>query len=213
MKKNLVIIGGGGHAKVLIDILKKIDKYEIIGITDSNKITDSLTGIPVIGSDEILPSLRNQGVECAFIGIGSVEDNSLRAGLFSKVISLGFEMINIIHPSAIIADSVEFGSGVAVMAGAIINPGAVIGNNVIINSGAIIEHDCVIGDNVHICPGVNCAGGVNIGELSHIGIGTTLKQCINIGKNVTVGAGSVVIKNIDDNFIVAGVPARILSKK
>jgi len=213
-KKKLVIVGGGGHAKVLLDILLKVKEYEVIGITDkSGKLQHgAILGVPYIGDDDLLPSLCKQGVEYAFVGLGSSGDNFPRARLYYKIKQLGFRLINIIHPQTIIADSVSIGEGNAIMAGAIINPGVTIGNNVIINTGAIVEHDCIIRDHVHICPGASCAGALEIGEYSHIGIGVAVKQCLKIGKNVTVGVGSVVIKDIPDNVVVAGVPVKVIGR-
>ncbi|MDI6703310.1 MAG: acetyltransferase [bacterium] len=212
--KKVVGVGAGGHAKVLIDILKKEDTYEIVGITDVKQelFGSEIFGIPIIGSDEELPRLFESGVGYAFIGVGSVRDPSLRTYLFRKTLQIGFRMINIVHKSAIISDEVVLGCGISIMAGAIINIGVKIGDNVIINTGAIIEHDCVIEDNVHISPGVKIGGGVRIGKDTHIGIGATIIQNKTIGEDVVVGAGSVVIRNVPDRVTVVGSPAKILKK-
>lgn len=212
--KKVVGLGAGGHAKVLLDILKQGDSFEVIALTDTRKELHNtdVSGIKVIGDDEQLPELYRKGIRYAFIGVGGVQDNIRRTEVFKKAISIGFEVINIIHPSAVIADSVSLGRGVAIMAGAILNSDTVIGNNVIINTGAIVEHDCLIKDNVHICPGAKMAGNVTVEESSTLGIGCVVIQGINIGKNCLVGAGSVVLNDVPDNTIVVGSPAKAIEQ-
>lgn len=213
--KKIIIVGGGGHARVIIDILLKIPDVEIIGITEVRKELHGtfLLDIPVRGDDSILPQLLKKEDTSAIIGVGSIGDTALRAKLFEEVKAMGFTFINVIHPYSCINSRVVLGEGNVIMAGAIINPDVVIGNNTIINTGVIIEHDCIIEDNTHISLGVKLGGGIKIGKNSHIGIGATIIQGINVGKNVIVGAGSVVIRDIPDNTTVVGVPAKIIKRR
>lgn len=210
--KKIVLIGAGGHCKVIIDIIKSKDEYEIIGIIDNNSI-GSVFDIPIIGDDSILDSIYMGGVDYAFIAIGAISNINIRNKIYTKLKYIGYKLPILIHKSAIISRFSSIGEGTCVMAGAIVNPGVDIGENCIINTGSVIEHDCKIGDNTHISPNVSIAGGVNIGFNTHIGIGSCVIQNIEIGSNVTVGAGAVVINNINNNVLVVGVPAREKIKK
>lgn len=212
--KKVVIIGGGGHARNLIDILSKTSGLQLVGITDIRKdMEETFEGdIPVLGTDLILPELIKKGVHYTIIGVGSVGNPQKRIELFKHAQSIGFKFINAIHSWTWISSKVTLGVGNAIMPGVVINPNVIIGNNTIINTGVIIEHDCRIEDNIHIGPGAKIGGGVMIRKDTHVGIGSTIIQGINIGENVIIGAGSVVIKDVPDNITVVGVPAKILRR-
>ncbi|WP_069650357.1 acetyltransferase [Caloranaerobacter ferrireducens] len=213
MKEKVILIGGGGHCKVVIDAIKRENRYEIVGITDIRSIGEKVLNVPIIGNDSKLQEIRNSGINKALITLGSIKDNSYRISLYDKVKRIGFSFINVIHPQAIIGEQVFMENGNVILPGVIINACTRIGNNCIINTGSIIEHDCVIGDHVHISPGVKIAGGVKIGKGSFIGIGSTIIQGVKIGNNVTIGAGAVVIEDIPDNAIVVGIPAKNIKYK
>jgi UDP-perosamine 4-acetyltransferase len=207
-------LGAGGHAKVVIDILRLMEDYEFVGLLDPKReLWDTeVLGVPVIGDDDLLPELYDKGVRFAFIGLGGIGDTRPRRQLYGKVRQSGFDIVPALHPRSVIAASVSIGHGPTVLAGAVINSGARIGDNVIVNTGAIVEHDCVVGDHVHIATGARLASSVYVGERSHIGLGASIRQCIHIGRNVVVGAGAVVVKDVPDNVVVVGVPARILKR-
>ena len=211
-KKKIVLIGGGGHCKVVISILKKLDNFEIAGIVDNYKAGSLISGIKIIGTDDDLRDIYKSGIDNALITVGSTKDNTKRYRLFKMAREIGYEFPVIISPEAIV-DDVRIEEGTIVMPGSIINIDSSIGKNCIINTGSIIEHDCKIGNHCHIAPGVHISGVVNIGELSFIGIGATIIQGIKIGKNVTIGAGSVVIKDIPDNAFVVGNPGKVIKNK
>jgi len=213
VKKKIVLIGGGGHCKVVISILKKSDNFEITGIVDSYKAESFISGIKIIGTDDDLKNIYKSGIHNALITVGSIKDNTKRYRLFNMAREIGYKFPVIISPEAIVDKNVKIDEGTVIMPGSIINVDSSIGKNCIINTGAIIEHDCAIEDHCHIAPGVHISGAVNIGRLSFIGISATIIQGIKIGKNVTVGAGSVVIKDIFDNVITVGNPAKIISNK
>jgi len=211
--KKIVLIGGGGHSKVIIDIIKSTNEYEIVGITEKNNISKSILDIPVLGDDSILEELNKKDVEYAFICIGISEDGVLRNILYDKLKKIGFKIPRLIHKQAIVSPYSKIREGTCVMAGAIINPNAKIGINSVINTGAIIEHDCFIGDNTFISPGAVLAGNVKIKDNSLIGMGSKIIEGKTIGNNVTIGAGAVVIDDIPDNSVVVGVPAKVIKMK
>ncbi|URN96111.1 MAG: acetyltransferase [Candidatus Pristimantibacillus lignocellulolyticus] len=205
MSRPLIIIGNGGHASVLTEIL--MDRTEkIIGFTAPLQEKNRY-GLPYLGSDEVIENYLPS--ECMLVlGIGMIEPSPLREKLFNYYFNIGYQFMTVIHPSAIIAPSVRLGQGVQVMAGAIIQTNTKIADNSIINTGAIIDHDCQISSHTHISPGTRLSGGVHIKKGTHIGVGATVIQNITIGENCLIGAGAVVINNIADNLKVIGVPAK-----
>ncbi|WP_055668132.1 acetyltransferase [Desnuesiella massiliensis] len=212
MSKKIVLLGAGGHCKVIIDIIKSTSQYEIIGITDKN-VRRSTLDIPILGDDNILENLYKNGIEYAFICLGAIDNLSLRNNLYKMLKNIGFKIPVLIHKNAIISQNVSIGEGTCIMPGAIVNSGAYIGENCIINTGSVIEHDCKIQNNTHISPKVCLGGGVKIGYNSHIGIGANIIQGISIGNDVTIGVGAVVINNLEDNCTAVGVPAKPIKFK
>lgn len=207
--EKLIIIGGGGHARVLIDLIKLSGQFDIIGVLDSQTELDSpAPGISVIGNDDLLPELYSEGIKNACIAIGSIKDNSKRKILYEKVKQIGFSIPFLVHPGSIVSENVKLSEGAQIMAGAIVQAGTIIGENTIINTGAIVDHDCKIGRHVHICSGAVMSGGVIANDESFIGAGSTIIQGIKIGRCATIAAGSVVVNNVPDGCTVKGVPAR-----
>lgn len=210
--KRIVLIGAGGHCKVIIDIIKSTNEYEITGITDKN-VKGNVLNIPIIGDDNILKQLYNKGVHYAFICVGALNNISARDIINKKLKNAGFTLPVLIHKNSVVSEFAHIEHGTCVMPGAIINAGADVGENCIINTGSIVEHDCKIGSNCHISPNACVGGNVKIGDSSHIGIGSTVIQSINIGQNVTIGAGAVVISDIPDNCTAVGIPAKIIKSR
>jgi UDP-perosamine 4-acetyltransferase len=209
---SIIGIGAGGHAKVMLEILRLDPGCRLVGLLDRNRELwgKEIAGVPVLGGDELLDKLRAEGIHHAFIGVGSAGNSARRQKLYELALSHGFQVVPAIHPQAVISPSARIGAGVAIMAGAIINADAQIGDNVIINTGAIVEHDCSIGNHTHIATGALLAGGVHIGNGSHVGVGASVKQGMRIGRNAIVGAGAAVVKDVPENSVFAGVPARRL---
>jgi UDP-perosamine 4-acetyltransferase len=206
MKPGLVVIGSGGHAKVVVDILEEIDDFEIAGCTTADPVPD-LLGYPVLGGDDVLPDILQKGVRHAFVAIGQ---NGLRRKLTRHVVDLGFSLINVVSPRATLSRRVKLEMGIVIMPGAIINAGAWIGEGAIINTGAIVDHDCGVGSYVHIAPGVFVAGTVSIGTGAFLGIGSRVIPGIAIGCRATIGAGAVVVRDVPDGVTAVGVPARVI---
>ena len=180
---------------------------EVDFCVDNDGDVDHCNGVKIIHGDEHLAGLRLRGYSRIFVAIG---DNSVRTRLSESIISMGFEMVNAIHPSAIVSPSATLGYGIAIMAGAIINAEAVIGSLSIINTGSVIEHGCTIGCSVHVAPLSALAGNVSVGDMSNLGIGSRAIPGVSIGRRVTLGAGSVVIDDIADGLTCVGMPARPL---
>ena len=210
---NIVIIGAGGHGKVVLEIVRRDLDVKFVGFIDDDKNSHdkAVDGAMVLGDLDSLPALiLANKLEGAIIAVGN---NKTRARLYGKLKKLGLIMINAIHPDALIAKDVEIGEGVVIAAGVVINTGTRIGNNVIINTGAIIDYGNVLEDHTHISPGVKLGSKVTVKKYTHVGLGAKVVEEITIGENVTVGAGAVVLENIPDNSLAVGVPARVVRQK
>lgn len=195
---------------MVLDILQQTPLIKVTGFIDDNQelVAKVIHGVPVIGNTNSLPQLvEEHGIEGAIIAVGN---QRIRAQLFGTTKATGLKLINAIHPSAIIANTVRIGEGVTIAAGAVINTDTRIGDDVIVNTRASIDHDNIIGDHVNIQPGVSLGGLVTVKACSEIGIGATVIQNINIGESSTVAAGAVVITDVPDRVTVAGVPAKII---
>ena len=210
MSKKILLIGGGGHCKSVIDSLLLTREYSGIGVVEkSGDRGDVVMGIPVVGNDDDLPALYHQGYRYAFFAVGSTANPSLRVGLFAEFKRIGFLIPNIIDPSAVVSTHSVLGEGIYVGKNAVVNAGVKLGNGVIINTGALVEHDCRIGEFVHIAPGVILTGGVNVGDYTHIGAGCMVKQRVTIGSDSMIGMGSTIIGDIpNDTVILAKSSAR-----
>lgn len=195
----IVILGMGGHARSLVDILEREGKYEIEGyvVNDMEK-GNIIAGYPIIGRDNNLEEIFQAGIKYAAIGIGFLGKGSIRKVLWKKLKEIGFLLPVICDTSAIIANNVMIGEGSVIGKGAIINSGSVIGKLSIINTGAIIEHDCVIGDFTHISVGSVLCGGVRVGKETFIGANATVIQGKNIGEGCVIGAGLVIRKDMEE---------------
>jgi sugar O-acyltransferase (sialic acid O-acetyltransferase NeuD family) len=208
--KPLLILGAGGHAKVLIAALMT-GPATILGIIDRSGLASArdVLGIPIIGDDDTV--LRYSPEDIRLInGLGSVSSTERRRDLFEKFVALGYHFASVVHASAVVSRDVSLGAGVQVMAGAVIQPGTVIADNAILNTRVSVDHDCQISKHVHIAPGATLSGRVRVGEGTHISTGAVVIQGIEIGRCCLVAAGAVVVHDVADHMRVAGVPARLL---
>lgn len=209
MERAIIVLGAGGHARVVIDTLQQASR-KILGLVDPNSPPGGeVYGLPVLGGDDVVTQFAPDQVELVN-ALGATRLPLRRRQLFDQFVALGYTFANVIHPSAIVASDVVLGSGVQVMAGAVIQSGAVLCDNVLINTKASVDHDSRIGAHTHVAPGATICGHVTVGEGSMIGSGAVVIQGIQIGSGVVVGAGSVVVSDVADNTQVVGVPARMV---
>lgn len=212
--RKLILIGGGGHCRSVLDSILESNEFDHHGIIDSkDNIGNKILGVEVIGTDEDLPKLFEDGYTDAFITMGSIGNTKLRRKLFSIIESIGYNIPVIIDSTAKVSSYANVKRGVFVGKGAIINAGANIDELAIINTGSIIEHDTSVGKFCHISPGTVLCGGVKIEDDSHIGAGAIVKQGVRIGHNSLVGMGSVVVKDIEASSLAYGNPCIIKSKR
>ncbi|MCP8967840.1 acetyltransferase [Ectobacillus ponti] len=206
MKEKLLIIGAGGHGRVVANIALSMERWKTISFLDDSEKLKGFVGINVIGKiSNIHKYVEDYDI---FVGIGS---SSIREELQKSAQMHGAHIPTLIHSSAIIGEQVNIGAGTVVMAGTIINCCTTIGEGCIINTGSTVGHDGVIGDYVHVSSGVNLAGTVKIGNNSWIGIGSVVSNNIKIINNCKIGAGAVVVKDINIPGTYIGVPARKIS--
>lgn len=201
--EKIIILGKGGHAESLVDIVERENKYEIAGyvLNDSRQQAEK-EKYPVIGSDMDLEQIFKSGIRNAALGIGYLGKSDLREKLWSKLKKIGYSLPIICDPSVILAGNVQLGEGTMVGKGAIINANVSVGKACIINTGAIVEHDCIVADFSHISVGSVLCGGVQVGKASFVGANATVIQGKKIGSRCIIGAGTTVRKNIEDNHIV-----------
>ncbi|MEO8286221.1 MAG: acetyltransferase [Chloroflexota bacterium] len=202
--RSILIIGAGGHAKVVADILL-CSGLVVMGFVDDNPAIwgEQRLGLPVLGAIDTYASYEAGGL---VMGIG---DNENRMQVVERLGQpAGKLWRQAIHPRAILAASVVVGRGVVVVAGAVVNPDTVLGDHVIVNTGATIDHDCEIGDYAHIAPGVHISGGVHVGTAALIGVGASVAPGRSIGVRAIVGAGAAVVHDLPDGVTAKGVPAR-----
>jgi UDP-perosamine 4-acetyltransferase len=205
----VVILGAGGHGKVVLDIIRAQGDCEPVGFVDADtRLTGTkVGGLPVFGPLNVLPRLRQQKVTHAIVAIG---DNRTRLRYAGAVEGEGFELINAIHPTAFVSPTARLGRNVAICPNASIITEARLADAVIINTGAIVEHECEIGEAVHVAPAACVAGRARVGAFAFIGMGAHIIQCLSVGDGATVGAGAVVLEDVPDGATVVGVPARVV---
>lgn len=210
LPRNCVILGAGGHGRVVLDILQSARRVNVVGFVDSDASLTGrrIDGVPVLGRPDDLCGLRQTGV--ATSAIVAIGDNGARRAIARQVDELGFELINAVHPSANIARNASLGRNVVVAAGALVCAHCQIGDSVILNTGCIVDHESMIGTATHICPGARLAGRVTVESGAFVGIGSTVIQSIRVGYEARVGAGAVVIQDVAPMATVVGVPARAI---
>lgn len=211
MKDKIVVIGGGGWGRVIINALKKLNIYEILGYTD---LVDkgTLFGIRYLGNDDILKDIIKKYTNCnAVLGVGNIIISKTRIELFEKIKKIGFIFPVIISPNAIINEGVEIDEGTVVLDGAVLCTCAKIGKCAIVSSNVILEHDSSSGDFVNFCAGAILSGGAAIGDNSLLGVSAIIVGFKKVGRDCFIGPGSVVIKDLLLPGTYFGSPARKIS--
>ncbi len=206
---SLVLIGGGGHARVVADILSTLRAFRLIGYVAQTAGPPLLGEIPCLGTDDCLSRLRNDGVQHAFVAVGH---NASRLRLGRSLAAMDFLMPSVISAGAIVSAAARIGQGVAIMPGAVINACATIHDFAIVNTRASVDHDSVVGIGAHVAPGVSVCGHATIGELALVGAGAVLIPGVSVGSRAIVGAGAVVIRDVPADATAVGVPARVVPR-
>ncbi len=208
--KKILIIGAGGHAKVIADILLQNGEYKICGLIDKN-MQNGFWGIPVLGNDDSLEDIYRRGLtDCAVVALGN---GRLRESITKRILDIGYRTIRVISRYAVLSSRCKIGEGTVIMPGAVINAEVEIGDGCIINTNASVDHEVKIGEYTHVAPGCAISGSVEIGRQCLIGTGSRIVDKIRIADYVTVGAGAAVVSNINVACTVVGIPARVLKKK
>lgn len=201
--KKIVLLGSGGHARVVVDSIMQTNSYEIVGFVGPEDC--SYRSYRRIGDDADLDAIRAAGVDHAFVCLGFLGKGTVRQELFSRLKSSGFIIPSIVDPSAKLALDVYLGEGVYVGKMAVLNSGATVGDAAIVNTGAIVEHDCAVGAFSHISVNATLCGGVSVGEATFVGASAVVLQGVQLGDRVIVGANSTVLKSVADDTIIVGV--------
>lgn len=202
--KEIVIIGTGGHAKVVADIVLQQKKFKVVAFLDAFKKEDSFLGLPILGGEDVI---TEQNLSAGIIAIG---DNHVRRKVAEKILAQNsdFEFITAIHPAAVVAPSATIGPGSVLMAGSIVNPDTKIGRHCILNTQCTIDHDGVMHDYSSLAPGTSLGGTVVVGEETAIGVGANVRHGIKIGSHSVIGVGAAVISDFPESSVGLGVPCQ-----
>lgn len=207
----VIVIGGGGHAKVLVSALL-LRERSVLGFVDLNLELPPLLGARHLGNDSAVLSHPPDSVDLVN-GVGSINCTKNRRNVYDWFVQKQYRFATVIHPAAAVAPEVQIEDGVQVFAGAVVQAGCRLGTNVVVNTGARVDHDCNIDSHAHVAPGVTICGGVHVGTGAHIGAGATVIQGIRIGAGSVVGAGALVIRDVPQGAKVIGVPAASMPDK
>ena len=212
----LIIIGSGGHALVIWEILEQVGNVEVMGFTDPSTPSGTMKQLgslskPVLGGDDVLiEQLKTNPRLYGIAGVGP-EPYAVRHAALDLLDTYGQERVfTAVHPRAVVSPAARLGAGSVVMAGAVVNPGVVMGRHCVINTGATVDHECQLSDNVFIQPGVHLGGRVVVGENAIVGIGASVRERIRIGRHAYVGGGAFVNHDVPPHAVVIGVPAKFL---
>jgi len=207
---DMLIIGAGGHGKVVADVVACEGRHRVVGFLDSDTALHgtNVAGVPVLGGVNQLLKLK-QKIRGVVIAIG---DNAVRQRYSQEMIDIGMELITCVHPRASVASSAVLGRGVVVCAMAVVGVDTTVGDACVINTSAVVDHECVIGDAVHICPGAVLAGRVRVGDRAFIGMGAKIIQCVSVGAAAIIGAGAVVTVDLPERVTAVGIPARVIKR-
>ena len=202
---SIVIIGAGGHAKMILDLLAELRCFQVVGLLDDGVPAGQLVnGQRVLGpaSREQLRELHGQGVRLAVNAVGGITDRPLRPAIWDRIRTAGFGLPTLVHPRAAVDASAQLGEGTQVLAGAYVGASTVVGDNCIINNGTVVAHDCAIADHAHIAPGAILAGGVTIGRNALVGMGASAYLGVAVGADAIIANGVDVFADVRDGSVV-----------
>lgn len=199
----IIVYGGGGHGKSLIELLLALGSYRIVGVVDDSLPQDqTVLGLPVLGGGEMLADLHAGGVRLAANAVGGIGDLTVRVRVFERLSQVGFTCPAVVHPTAYVEPSAVLSPGVQVFPHAYIGSDVRLGYGTIVNTGAIVSHDCRLGSYVNISPGAILAGGVQVGDGVLVGMGATVNLLAHIGRGARVGNGATVKRDVPESGIV-----------
>jgi sugar O-acyltransferase (sialic acid O-acetyltransferase NeuD family) len=206
-KTDIVIIGGGGHATVVLGTILRLGTWNVVGYTDERNT--GMDGAEYLGADVVLPSLVRK-VGNAAVGIGQIKNCRARSVVYEKLKALGYVLPTIVSKSAVVMQGVTIGEGTFIAEHAYVGPSVALGIMDIVNTGSVVEHDSYVGDFVHLSIRSTLAGGVIIGSGTLIGMGSAVLNGVHVGKSSIVAAGAVVRKQVPDGALVYGNPQKII---
>lgn len=204
--RRLVVLGGGGHGKVVADAAALQRAWSTIAFVDDRRAPgDRVEAWPVVGRFADVPALLSGDDTDVVVALG---DNRMRVEWMRRLLAVQARLATVVHPTAIVSPCASIGAGTVLAAAAVVNPGARVGRAVIVNTGATVDHDCDVRDGVHLSPGVHLGGGVLVDEGAWVGIGASVRHGMRIGAGAMVGAGAAVVADVAPGTTVVGVPAR-----
>jgi UDP-perosamine 4-acetyltransferase len=209
--RSVLLVGGGGHARVCVEALRDVNGIHVVGCVSSDGAGVDGLPVPMVGRDtELLEAAQRCGATHAFVAIGR---NATRAALLDRCRVAGLGLVNAISRFSMLSPDIEFGMGVAILPGAVVNAACRLADGVIVNTNASVDHDCVLDEAVHIAPGATLGGAVRVGARTLVGLGARVIPGVTIGSDVVVGAGAVVLRDVADGLTVTGVPARPVRRR
>jgi sugar O-acyltransferase (sialic acid O-acetyltransferase NeuD family) len=207
-RRPVLLVGSSTQALIVLDILEKIGTYDVVGVTTEDREVQEFCGIPVLGGNDDLPRLYDEGLRTAAVGVGGWTDNRQRIRIYRRLKEIGFELVSAVHPSTIVGRQVEVGEAVTVYSAVSLEPQSSLGCNTIVGANCSIGHETRVGDHVLISGGVDLGGRVTIGDGAVLSLCCTVVSGVNVGAGALVAAGAVVVKDVEAHTAVAGVPAR-----
>lgn len=211
MKKPLILVGGGGHCKSVIDVAESAG-YTILGILDRpEEVGKRVLGYEVIGTDDDMGKFADKAV--FIVTVGQIKSPDLRIKLHQMLADAHCHLATIIASTAHVSKYAYIGEGTVIMHQAFVNADARIGKGCIINTASIIEHEAIVGDYCHVSTGATINGGATIGNNTFIGSQSVINQCVTVGDNAIIGAGSAVVNDLPGNCVAVGVPAKPKNKR